>query len=375
MDREVIVFAQEHYNPLNIIRALGKSDIRPVFISIKRNHEVASKSKYISKLHHVNTVEDGYNLLMGTYACEDKGRAPYVLFSDDKCIGYFDARQDEWEGKIKTFNAGRQSRINEFMDKYRIQQLAKKCGFNVLESYIIMKDNPVIPDCLSYPVITKDISPNSGKWKGDVYICRNETELLEAISKIESPSIMIQRFVDKKNEMALEGYAINHGNDLHIITQMTWKYLIQGYYSPFHDVVPFNNPDMEDKIRAMFKEIGFEGIFEVEFLIDKDGTPYFMEINFRASAWNPTCFHAGMPLPNLWIKGMENGYIDDAARKTFEPFTSMSEIIDYGKRVDGGLCSIGEWLKDFREAKCLYIYDEDDIGPWEEACRNWEAFK
>ena len=38
---------------------------------------------------------------------------------------------------------------------------------------------------------------------------------------------MIQHFVDKQNEMALEGYTINHGRDMQIVTQLTWKYLIQ----------------------------------------------------------------------------------------------------------------------------------------------------
>ncbi len=87
-----------------------------------------------------------------------------------------------------------------------------------------------------YPIITKDISPNSGSWKDDVYVCQNENELKNAITKISSPFIMIQHFVDKQNEMALEGYTINRGRDMHIVTQMTWKYLIQGYYSPYHDV-------------------------------------------------------------------------------------------------------------------------------------------
>lgn len=371
-----IVFALEHYNPLNMIRALGENGINPVYVSVKRRYEVATKSKYISSLHKVNSIEEGYDLLMKEYGdvAEKTGKKPYIVFSDDKSVGFFDLHYDEWKDKFITYNARRSGRINEFMDKYKIQQLAKKHGFNVLDSYVINKGDK-LPDNLWYPVITKDISPNSGSWKGDVFICKDKKELKDAIEKITSPSIMIQHFVDKQNEMALEGYTINNGKDMHIITKMNWKYLIQGYYSPFHDVSMFTDVDMAAKLQAMFEEIGFNGVFEVEFLIDKDGTYYFMEINFRASAWNPTCKFAGMPLPFLWIKGMENGYIDDTDRKSFEPFTSMSEIIDYGKRVDGGLCSIGEWLKDFKEAKCLYIYDKDDIGPWKEACLNWNAFK
>jgi len=371
-----IVFALEHYNPLNMIRAFGENGINPVYISAKLRYEVACRSKYISTLHRVDSVEEGYELLMKQYGniAKETGKKPFIVFSDDKSVGYFDLHYDEWNDKFVTYNAGNAGRINEFMDKYNIQQLAKKHGFNVLDSYVIGKNDP-LPDNLWYPIITKDISPNSGSWKGDVFICKDETELKDAIQKITSPLIMIQHFVDKQNEIALEGYTINHGCEMQIITQMKWKYLIQGYYSPYHDVCMFTDKAMEAKLQAMFEEIGFEGVFEVEFLVDKDGTIYFMETNFRASAWNPTCKFAGMPLDYLWVKGMLNGKIDPADRKEFEPFTSMSEVIDYGKRVEGGMVSLAEWLRDFKDAKCVYIYDKEDRGPWDEVIRNFDSFK
>ena len=83
----------------------------------------------------------------------------------------------------------------------------------MLDSYVISKEDQ-LPENLWYPIITKDISPNSGSWKGDVYICQDEQALKEAIWKIESPLIMIQHFVDKENEMALEGYTINQGKEI-----------------------------------------------------------------------------------------------------------------------------------------------------------------
>lgn len=371
-NRKYILFALEHYNPLGMIRGLGCMGINPIYISVKRRYEVAVKSKYISKLHKVDSIQEGYELLMREYG-EEKEK-PFLLFSDDKSVGFFDLRYDEWKDKFIGFNAGEKGRINRYIDKYEIQECAKRHGFNVLESFIIRKEDK-IPKNLCYPVITKDISPNVGNWKADVYICQNEEELIGALERIASNEIMVQHFVDKQNELALEGYAINHGSDIHIVTQMKWKYLIPGYYSPYHDVTMFKDKELEKKLSSMFKEIGFDGIFEVEFIIDKDGTMYFMEVNFRASAWNPTGIYAGMPLPYLWVKGMMNERIDPSDRKEFEPFTSMSEIIDYGKRVEGGICSLGEWLKDFKEAKCTYIYNKDDIEPWNEACKNWDKFK
>ena len=62
-----IVFALEHYNPLNMIRAFGENGINPVYISVKRRYEVATRSKYISKLHRVDSVEEGFELLMKEY--------------------------------------------------------------------------------------------------------------------------------------------------------------------------------------------------------------------------------------------------------------------------------------------------------------------
>ncbi len=367
----VIVFALEHYNPLGLIRSLGENGVNPVYFSVKRRGPVACLSRYISTCHFVDNVEEGYKLLMQTYGHEEL--KPYVLFSDDKSVGYFDLHYDEWKDKLICYNAGAGGRINEFMDKDRILQLAKKHGFRVPDSHVTKTG--VIPEGLLYPVITKDISPNSGNWKSDVYICENEEELKDAFTKISSPTVQIQHFINKKNEYAVEGFAVNHGKEIFIGTTLSWKYLIKGYYSPYHDVTMMKNAEMREKIRSMMEEIGFEGLFEVEFLIDQDGTYYYLETNFRASAWNYSSTVVGMPLSYLWVKSMDAGQIDCADEKPFEDFTDMSEVIDYGKRVEGGLCSFAEWLRDFKEAKNTYYYNKEDPAPFKYLFDHWDEYK
>lgn len=368
---KVIVFALEHYNPLGLIRSLGENGVNPIYFSVKRRGKVACLSKYISECHFVDTVEEGYKLLLELYGHEKL--KPYVLFSDDKSVGFFDLHYEEIKDKFICYNAGGTGRINEFMDKDRILKLAKKHGFNVLDSHVVKLGE--IPEGLVYPVITKDISPNSGSWKADVHICENEAELKEAFKQISSPVIQIQHFVDKKNEYAIEGFTVNRGKEIFFGTTLTWKYLIKGYYSPYHDVTMFKNPEMGEKLRALFEEIGFEGIFEVEFLIDKDDTYYFLEANFRASAWNYSSTVAGMPLSYLWVKSMQQGHIDPKDEKEFDDFTDMSEVIDYGKRVEGGLCSLAEWLRDFKEAKGTYYYNVKDPAPFEHLFEHWDEYK
>lgn len=368
---KVIVFALEHYNPLGLIRSLGENGVFPIYFSVKRRGPVACLSKYISTCHYVENVEEGFSLLFELYGNETK--KPYVLFSDDKSVGYFDLHYAQLKDKFICYNAGTTGRINEFMDKDKILKIAHKHGFKVLDSFVVKLGE--IPEGLVYPVITKDISPNSGSWKSDVFICENEFELKEAFKQISSPVIQIQHFVDKKNEYAIEGFAINHGKEIFFGTALTWKYLIKGYYSPYHDVTMVKDSVMKNKLQALFEEIGFEGIFEVEFLIDQDDSFYFLEANFRASAWNYSSTVAGMPLSYLWVKSMDAGHIDPSDEKLFEDFTDMSEVIDYGKRVEGGLCSFAEWLRDFKEAKGTYYYNRKDPAPFEYLFEHWDEYK
>lgn len=371
-DHKFIVFALEHYNPLGVIRSLGCMGIRPIYISVRRRYEIAIKSKYISTLHKVDSIQEGYALLMREYGNEKI--KPFLLFSDDKSEGFFDLRYNEWKDKFIGYNAGEQGRINRFIDKIEIQLCAKRNGFDVLDSFVVRKDTP-LPKELWYPVITKDISPNVGNWKADVFICQTEEELLGAMERIASNEIMVQHFVDKDHERALQGYSINHGDEIHICADMITQYQIEGYYSPNHYVRNFEDDEMLAKLKSLFKELKYEGLFEVEFLVDKDGTSYFLEVNLRASCFAYAATAAGMPMPYLWAKGMISKTIDAADRKVFEPFYSMSEAIDYGKRVEGGLISFAEWLKEFKEAKCTYLYNVDDPEPFRELYTNFDKFK
>ncbi len=141
-----------------------------------------------------------------------------------------------------------------------------------------------MPNDIVYPIITKSISPNVGG-KADVHICNNENELRTAYEKIKSPKVLIQKFIEK-NEYCLDGFAINQGKKIFMPTVSIYNYTIRGYYSPYMTVFPFSDEKMKASIVGMLSEIGFEGIFSLEFLIDADGTYYFTEVNFRHSTWS-----------------------------------------------------------------------------------------
>ena len=155
----------------------------------------------------------------------------------------------------------------------------------------------------------------------------------------------------------------------------TYNYLLPGYYSPYMTFHSFDNEMMKEACRNMLEEIGFEGIFSIEFLIDKEDRFYFTEINFRNSPWNYAASFLGMPIPVLWAEATLTGKVDEGWYKKPIPenFTAMIEPVDYGKRVLGGMTEAADWLMDFKTTQCPFYFDADDPEPFREMVRNWDA--
>lgn len=362
-DHKCIVFAIEHYNPLGIVRSLGREGIFPDVIAVKGKASVVAASRYVQKFFQVQTVEEGFQILLKEYAKDcDSFVKPVVYCSDDKTIGYLDLHYDEIKDKFIFFQAGRQGRINEYMDKYKILECARKYGLKTLDACACRKGE--IPENLSYPVITKAISPNTGGWKSDVHICESEKELEQAYLSIQADTVLIQKYIDKKNEYCLEGFSIQKGRDIFISIASTYNYLLKGYYSPYMTVTNMNHEFLKQALGKVLEEIGFEGIFEIEFLIGQDDTLYFSEVNFRNSTWSWASTIAGMNLPVLWGEAMLQNVIGDIYKKLPENFTGMVEPIDYGKRVETGKISYAQWLAEFKDADVTYYYDRQDTAPF-----------
>lgn len=368
-EHEHIIFAMDHYNPLGLVRSLGEEGLQPIVIAERSKTNISSYSKYTKEYIPVETAQEGYEVLLERFAHESK--KPFLYTCDDRTIGFLDERYDEWKDLFIGFNAGKTGQISDYMDKFRILEIAKKYGLKVLDTVCV--DKGVVPENIEYPVITKSISPVVGGWKSDVHICRSEQDLLNAYTKIKADKVIIQKYIDKKNEYCIDGFCAQKGSIMFNSIESRYNYLIPGYYSPFMTVKNFNNLDIETSLMQMMKEIGFEGIYSIEFLIDQDDQYYFSEINFRNSTWSYASTRAGMNLPVLWAQTMLGNPISSEVKKPIEgTFTAMVEPIDYGKRVVPGKTELGEWLKDFKESQCPFYYSKDDIEPFLFMCRNWE---
>ena len=69
-DHKCIVFAIEHYNPLGIVRSLGREGIFPDVIAVKGKAPVVTSSRYVQKYFYAETVAEGYQILLKEYVKE-----------------------------------------------------------------------------------------------------------------------------------------------------------------------------------------------------------------------------------------------------------------------------------------------------------------
>lgn len=361
--REYIVFvSRDHYNPVGIVRSLGEAGIKPIAIVVKSKPKQIGKSKYVKRTHYVNNVEEGVKLLIKNYSKQDNEKS-IILTGDDVTVVTLDKHYDELKDSFYFYNAGEAGRLRHFMNKDVLNEVAIRAGFNVAKTWKIKTG--FIPEDIQYPVITKALNSFGEEWKSIVFICRNDNELSDAFSKIKSDEILVQQYIEKVDEKSYEGFSIKNGDEICLTMIAGQEYNIGDKYTPFWNFKNFNDVEFYKKAQSMIKEIGLEGIWEFEFLEDKNGKLWFLEINFRNTVLGWATTVAGMSSVVLWSKASIDGKIPkDYYREIPDHFTAIAECFDYDVRVKGKLVSKKEWKKQYKHAQAKLYKGRNDFRPF-----------
>ena len=355
-----IIIGYEHYNPLGVIRSLGENGIYPIVMILKSDVRIASISRYIGKLHYIKSNEEAYEILMSDYGKETL--KPFLIPCDDNITELLDLKYHEIKDKFYVSNAREAGRLSYYMNKWILCSLASRHGLNVAKSWIVKKGE--VPRDIIYPVITKPLNsyPN---WKADYRVCDNEGELKKAYGEIKGTDLMLQEYITKSNELCLDGVVVNQGQKVFVAIASSYTYILPDYFSMEMVIKNFEDVKLQNALQAMFNEVGYEGIFSAEFMIDTDGKLWFLQINFRNSTWSYACTKLGMNLPLLWAEGMLTKEILPEAKKLVpENYIALAEVDDFEHRVKRlKMISIYQWMRGVMRANCLFYWNKDDKWP------------
>ena len=357
-----IVVSGDTGNALGVVRSIAEGGIEPILIYLIEETRLPCliNSKWLKVVHKVHSYEEAIDLLIAEYGKEEQ--LPFVYTCDDSVESIIDNRYEELKDKFYFFNVGEKGRINKLMNKHEICLVAEKCGCRIPKQEIV--DTGVLPKTLRYPVITKTLMSIMGAWKEDVYICNSEEELKVAYTKIKSPKLLLQEYIHKKNELAVQGMSIDGGREVYIPYAISFFRASEEGYGHYMYCKPLTDEKLIAQLKAIIKECHYTGCFEIEFLIDQNDQLWFLEVNFRYSFWNYAVTFGGVNFPLTWAQSVLDNHIEEPAVEMLKPyFTALNEPGDFAQQVARKRISFWRWLKDVHYADMLYFWHPNDRKP------------
>lgn len=358
-----IVFGSDHYNTLGAVRSLGEKGITPYVIlhpNYNKYPHLVPNCRYVGEVYEVESVEKGFDLLLEKFSNEPL--KPFVYSCDDWVASLMDENRDNLLSKFYFFHGGKQGIVTHYMDKDAISKLGEECGFNIPKAEQLKKG--VLPKNLKYPVITKTVMSIKGAWKKDSFICYSPEELSEAYKKMVCDEVLVEEFIEKETEFCYDSFAVSDGKDVIMPFKATYIRTKPGAYGNYIQFTKTAEADIVSGVKKMISKVGYTGVFEAEFLLAKDGTVYFLEINWRNSTWSYPMTFGGVNMLYTWAKSELANDVDTQLIKTnTDSFVGIVEFVDFRDFVLTGKVSIFRWIKELIQADCKFFYNPKDKKP------------
>lgn len=362
---EAIVIGGLHHNTLGVVRSLGEDSEMQINIKVllvgRMNQEknIISESKYINKqniyyVEHDTDIAEWLlnnvpnNELQSVVICCSDGSAEQVISNYDRLKKWY---------RLPSVNFD----ITNLMSKITQDEIASECGFFVPKWEVVKKGKTT--NWSIFPCITKPEKSVQGKGKGDIHIASSREELDAYLEEIEAEYVQIQEYLEKDFEYQLIGCSLNDGK--HLIIPGFTKILRQppNTNTGYLVLSPIENLNYNAEVVERFlSAIGYNGLFSLEFIRDKKGRDYFLEINLRNDG-NAYCVQtAGVNLPIIWCKYAISGEVPTSKESISKSVFFIPDFIDMkpGIKKEGFF----GWGYQFITAKSHSLFNLRDMGPF-----------
>ncbi len=200
-------------------------------------------------------------------------------------------------------------------NKVQAREAAEKAGLPLLPGARGVLQGPDDADRVArevgFPIILKAAAGGGGRGMkivregGDVRKAF-ETASAEALSAFGNGDMYLERYVEEPRHIEMQIVADERGNVIHLgerecSVQRRHQKLIEEAPSPA--VTPELRREMGEVALKAMREIGYNNVGTIEFLLDEKGRYYFMEMNTRIQVEHPVTEQVyGLDLLRLQIK-------------------------------------------------------------------------
>lgn len=366
MGFKTIVIGRDHHNTLGVVNSLARKGVLSYTIVLDHGirHSYVAESKYVQKGWICPSEDKVVDCLLSNLKSED-GQKSVVISTSDDAATILDKNYDALSPYFCMPGCGKQGVLTPQMSKQAMASIATSVGLNVPKT-ILVENNVLNYEDVEYPCITKAISSIEGG-KSDIKICSKEEELRDFLeNQHHCAKIQVQKFVNKAFEFQFLGCSLN-GGDIIFIPGRTHIDRPKGYDNTYY--LEFMPADCSfektlDACMAFIKKTKYSGTFSVEFLRDKDGKDYFLEMNFRNDGNAICATTAGANLPYIWYLYHTGGdYLSEIENSSISKVSMMPEIYCFNRMIVGEMSWSEYWTK-VKTATCLTTRFKDDLRPF-----------
>jgi acetyl-CoA carboxylase biotin carboxylase subunit len=189
--------------------------------------------------------------------------------------------------------------IKKLGNKSEAREIARLADIPIVEgscgSVANIEDATTIANSIGYPILIKAVSGGGGK---GINIIRSNDELIkmfeltkmEAAANFGDSSVYIEKYIENPHHIEIQIMADNFGNVVHLgerdcSIQRRNQKMIEESPSPY--VSSELRDTLGDEAIKLVKSIGYQNAGTVEFLVDKFGKYYFIEMNTRIQVEHP----------------------------------------------------------------------------------------
>lgn len=362
---DIVVIGNDHYNTLNVVRALGRKGLRcGILILSDKTSCFVHKTRWMAA-GNICTPENAITVLTDRYSSD--GQTIPLIATDDFSASLVDLSHEMLKDFFILPSCGReQGKLTRYMDKEIQLDFAYGAGFDVPRTSSLHLDNWAgkIPETVTQPCIVKPEKSILG-CKDDFRICRSDEELRCAIKGLKNhvSDVLVQEFIPN-DEVILIGGVRGFNGDTYVFGEIN-KY--KKGTKP-HNLglacmgVLIPDSPLRQYCTNLVEAMDYHGCFSIEILRPKGHTScslwknYFVEINLRTDGLYYFYTRAGINLPYIWYQCCrgETPVIKPSTR----PIYGMNEFLYLREQPSLTMA------RDILKANVFSTFDIHDIKPF-----------
>lgn len=193
-----------------------------------------------------------------------------------------------------TFIGATAEAMNLLGNKVQARNIARKLGIPVVpgsEGAVDVPTARALIKEIGLPIMLKAEGGGGGR---GIFAIFNEVELEDAFFKASTmaqasfgnPRLFVEKYLDHVRHIEIQVIADKHGNvfafdERDCTVQRNHQKLIEITPSPWKGMTPELRERLKEYSRRLIREVGYQSLATVEFLVTQEGEPYLIEVNTR----------------------------------------------------------------------------------------------